>query len=164
MEFYYGHLHTFGLICKQQFSVNIQLQFIWNLSTDSQWFSILVSLCLRICSRTVFIYWCALPYILFRVTFKYHLNSCLVIYMLQLGYTCTSKYAFTSLRQQILTTLLIKLQMNSYFKMNRDYREQYLQEITDTPKEPNSQKYSKYPENINFNDFIMYLVHPTFSY
>ncbi len=50
----------------------------------------------------------------------------------------------------------VNWQMNSYFKMNRDYREAYL--------EDKESKQSSYPENINFKDFFMFLRHPTFVY
>jgi hypothetical protein len=50
--------------------------------------------------------------------------------------------------------------MNSYFKMNRDYREVYLEE-----KEAKSKTFtSSYPNNINLNDFMAYMLHPTFTY
>lgn len=50
--------------------------------------------------------------------------------------------------------------MNSYFKRNRDYREQYIEETALNMKV----RSSKYPDNINFKDFFMYLLHPTFAY
>eukprot|EP00347_Sterkiella_histriomuscorum_P012811 403367139 len=53
--------------------------------------------------------------------------------------------------------------MNSYFKMNRIYREEYFKELVDTPKQ-GVKKHSTYPENVNFKDFTMYLLHPTFCY
>ena len=50
--------------------------------------------------------------------------------------------------------------MNSYFKMNRNYRETYLEEQGETKKVLSS----KYPDNLNFKDFIMFMLHPTFVY
>ena len=50
--------------------------------------------------------------------------------------------------------------MNSYYKQNRDYREQY-----ELEKEAGVQTYSsKYPSNINIHDFFMFMLHPTFVY
>ena len=46
-------------------------------------------------------------------------------------------------------------QMNSYFKMNRDYREEWLKGETEN---------SSYPQNVNYKDFFMFLIHPTFTY
>ena len=55
--------------------------------------------------------------------------------------------------------------MNSYFKINRDYRETYLKELKQK-KEGNSKVEfsSKYPHNVNFKDFVMYMIHPTLVY
>jgi hypothetical protein len=61
--------------------------------------------------------------------------------------------------------------MNSYFKMNRDYREYYL--IMKNHKGDASevevpihvaQKSDLYPRNVNYKDFLMYMLHPTFTY
>lgn len=64
--------------------------------------------------------------------------------------------------------------MNSYFKMNRDYREAWLDSQSanhkpikgeDTPYTSGTQNMSSsYPKNLNYRDFFMFLVHPTFTY
>lgn len=45
--------------------------------------------------------------------------------------------------------------MNSYFKMNRDYREAWL---------AGGEAVSSYPANLRYKDFFMFLAHPTFTY
>ena len=75
--------------------------------------------------------------------------------------------------------------MNSYYKMNRDYREAYLlakaknihkpksnphqedsgEEASAWDKEMEFMHFSdKYPKNINYRDFMMYMLYPTFTY
>lgn len=46
--------------------------------------------------------------------------------------------------------------MNSYFKTNRNYMEAY--------KADKNSRISRYPENINYKDFFMFLRHPTLVY
>ena len=58
--------------------------------------------------------------------------------------------------------------MNSYFKMNRDYRECYLQRDM-SPDDKRYQKYlegfqSSYPNNVTYKDFFMFLIHPVLTY
>ena len=48
--------------------------------------------------------------------------------------------------------------MNSYFKMNRDYREIWLKKVD------NEEYQSSYPKNIVYRNFFMFLAHPTFTY
>lgn len=50
--------------------------------------------------------------------------------------------------------------MNSYFKMNRDYRESWLKEKQSEGVTPRS----SYPNNLNYGDFFMFLCHPVFTY
>jgi hypothetical protein len=50
--------------------------------------------------------------------------------------------------------------MNSYFKANRLLKDQYEIEI----KEKRREFSSLYPNNVNFYDFFMFLLHPTFCY
>lgn len=81
--------------------------------------------------------------------------------------------------------------MNSYYKANRNYREAYLKvkskklkkpdmttkagspdrsqeepaEVSEWDKEMEFMHYSeKYPANINYKDFMWYMVYPTFTY
>jgi len=52
--------------------------------------------------------------------------------------------------------------MNSYFKMNRDYREAWL---AGKPESfPAHFRMTVYPANLTYRDFGMYLAHPTFTY
>jgi len=50
--------------------------------------------------------------------------------------------------------------MNSYYKRNRDYREQFELE----KKEGVTEYSSAYPNNLTLKDFFMYMLHPTFVY
>jgi hypothetical protein len=52
--------------------------------------------------------------------------------------------------------------MNSYFKMNRDYREAWLAGKPDSV--PAHFRETVYPANLTYRDFGMYLAHPTFTY
>lgn len=56
--------------------------------------------------------------------------------------------------------------MNSYFKQNRNYRETYKTELAEISegKRKKSEFTSKYPNNINYSDFFMYMIHPTLVY
>lgn len=46
--------------------------------------------------------------------------------------------------------------MNSYFKANRNYMEAY--------RADKDSRISRYPENINYKDFFMFMRHPTLVY
>jgi len=70
--------------------------------------------------------------------------------------------------------------MNSYYKMNRDYREAFLKVKAKHLQKPTSKEdddallwdqemefmhYSdRYPKNINYKEFMMYMLYPTFTY
>ncbi len=50
--------------------------------------------------------------------------------------------------------------------MNRDYRESWLKtQITNNSTEEDDMRYSaKYPQNINYREFMTYMCYPTFTY
>lgn len=58
--------------------------------------------------------------------------------------------------------------MNSYFKINRDYREAWLEsskgQSQSEPQSTTQNMASSYPLNLTYSDFFMFLAHPTFTY
>jgi hypothetical protein len=109
------------------------------------------------------------PYLIYHTEYSPFFNS-LDIFGFPVAFSCSSKFASTISRYFLFP--LTSLKMNSFYKMNRDYREAWLlfgpkgpSSYSSTAEDHQYMHFSeKYPQNINYREFITYMVYPTMTY